>query len=91
MLPKPAEFDVRLTAGADIVERLLRIRAYDQQLDDLKTRCARARALAILELFEAEGRTDAVMKATGLSRARVSQLLADARLWRQHDAAEVKP
>ncbi len=88
MLPTPADFDAHLERDPDVGERLKRIRAADDELAELKLRCARARALAILELYEQAGRTNAVMRATGLSRGRVSQLLADARLWRQHDAIE---
>jgi hypothetical protein len=86
VLPSPAEFDAHLEEPADLVARLDRIGELTAQLDVLRDRLGRGRALTILAIYEGGRRQDAVMEVTGLSRARVAQLLADARLWRKHDA-----
>ena len=88
MLPAPEDFDGFIANTFGTLARLRVIEQADERLAVLRERSGRARALAILELFEKTRRYDAVMVALGLSRARVAQLVADGRAWRRHDAAE---
>ena len=88
MLPAPEDFDGFLASQFGTLARLRLIEQADERLAQLRERTGRARALTFLELFEEKRSYDAVMMVTGLSRARVAQLLADGRIWRKHDAAQ---
>ena len=87
MLPEPEDFDGFIAGTFGTLARLRLIEQTDERLAVLRERSGRARALAILELFEDTRRYDAVMTAMSLSRARVAQLVADGRAWRRHDEA----
>jgi hypothetical protein len=88
MLPAPEDFDGFMAATFGVLARLRLIEQMDERLAVLRERSARARALAVLELFEETRRYDSVMTALRLSRPRVGQLLSDGRLWREYDAAQ---
>ena len=88
MLPEPEDFDGFIASTHGTLARLHLIEQMDERLAVLRERSGRARALAVLELFEETRRYDAVMMALTLSRARVAQLVADGRAWRQYDAAQ---
>jgi len=89
VLPTIEEIDAHLEGADGPLARLRAAERCREQLAELTERAGRARCLAMLELYESlggRGRYHRVALAAGVTMNRVSQLLADARLWRQHDA-----